>query len=126
MYLCTKEEWMFAQWFHQDSTTPQIAIPSRFRQICFRTDSFQAKQDIRACLGRRIKHTLDFFLMRYIKSQAYENHPQKFMQLKLEIKKVIETVKQDTCKRVIDHFKRRVGLCVNNKGKHFELLLLDK
>ena len=63
---------------------------------------------------------LDFFLCGYVKSKAYVGRPQSIGDLKTAITQVIAEISVEQCRRMVDHFRRRIRVCLNRRGQHFE------
>ena len=110
-------------WFQQDGATSHAAIATlellhqHFgdRVISRRTDNPWAAHSPDLS-------PLDFFLWGFVKNQIYQNSPETLVELKAEIKRVIGMINRDMCKKPIDNFVKRINMCYEQNGRHFEHL----
>ena len=65
----------------------------------------------------------DYFLWGYLKSKVYTQRPRAVEELKDAIRHEIAAITPEMINRVIDHFHKRVNLCVDNHGKHLTDLI---
>ena len=61
---------------------------------------------------------LDYFLWGYLKSRVYVNKPRTLLQLQANIEHEIAEISVNLTRRVIENFKRRAEVCIQNKGGH--------
>ena len=66
---------------------------------------------------------LDFFLWGYLKRRVYRNRPASLEELKMNIVNECRTISSETLERVAANCLRRMLLCKENSGGHFEHLL---
>jgi len=66
---------------------------------------------------------LDFFLWGHLKNRVYATGPQTLDELKANIENEIRNISSETLIRVSDNMIRRVELCLENGGGHFQHLL---
>lgn len=66
---------------------------------------------------------LDFYLWGALKGRAYENNPQTVDDLKTAISQNIKMITPSTLQKVSDNMKRRVNICQQASGTHFQHLL---
>lgn len=62
----------------------------------------------------------DFFLWGYLKSQVYRNSPATLDALKNNIRREIEAITEDTCRRVMVNFRGRLQECQERNGAHLD------
>jgi hypothetical protein len=65
----------------------------------------------------------DFFLWGHLKNRVYATGPQTLDELKVKIENEIKNISSETLIKVSDNMTRRVGLCLENGGRHFQHLL---
>lgn len=65
----------------------------------------------------------DFFLWGYLKDKVYEGDPQTIDDLKIAITQRIQEITPSMLKRVSKNMRKRVQLCLQERGGHFEHLL---
>ena len=58
--------------------------------------------------------------MGYLKARVYSPLPKTLAQLKVKIEREIKNIKPDVLKKVIQNFKKRCNLVIDNLGGHFE------
>ena len=66
---------------------------------------------------------LDFFLWGFLKGRIYRVQPQTLTELKDSISEVLGTITPELCQQVIANMRRRLQLCDQLGGRHFEHLL---
>lgn len=66
---------------------------------------------------------LDFFLWGYLKDKVYAPKPNTLEDLKLAIHRETRNVTPDICRNVINNFKKRLELGIEQKGRHVEHVL---
>jgi len=62
----------------------------------------------------------DFFLWGLLKSKVYKNTPRKIEQLKDAIRQEIEAVNLETLGIVFQNLEKRIQVCLDVKGDHFQ------
>ena len=67
--------------------------------------------------------SLDFFLWGYLKRTVYASRPKSIEQLKTSITSQCQSISTSTLMKVEENCLRRMLLCKQNDGKHFEHLL---
>lgn len=63
---------------------------------------------------------LDFFFWGYLKDKVYKNSPRTLSELKSAISFEIDNMDIAVLLRVVKHFSRRLELCLEGDGAHFE------
>ena len=66
---------------------------------------------------------LDCFLWGHLKERMYTPSPQSTDELKRAIKRDMGKITPETCRRVIDNFKRRLDVVITQNGRHIEHIL---
>lgn len=66
---------------------------------------------------------LDYFLWGYLKNTVYENAPTTRVDMMERIERACTAINADTIRTAILNFRRRLNLCIQNNGGHFELEL---
>jgi hypothetical protein len=59
-----------------------------------------------------------FFLWGYLKSKLYEKKPRTTVDLKQNIREEVAAISPNMLQRVMQKFQKRLGECVDNKGRH--------
>ncbi len=62
----------------------------------------------------------NYYLWGYLKARVYSPLPKTLAQLKANIEREIKNIKPDVLKKVIENFKKRCNLVIDNLGGHFE------
>ena len=65
----------------------------------------------------------DFFLWGALKGKAYANKPRIIQELENNIQREIAAISEDILQANFTNMKRRVQLCLNSGGEHFQHLL---
>jgi len=65
----------------------------------------------------------DFFLFSYLKNRVYQHDPQNLEELRNAISEEIETITPAIMSNVYENLKKRIRLCLQNGGQHFQHLL---
>jgi len=65
----------------------------------------------------------DFFLWGHLKDHVYANNPKTLDQLKINIDYEIKNISTESLIRTSNNMIRRVGLCLDQNGGHFQHLL---
>ena len=65
----------------------------------------------------------DFFLWGAVKGKAYANKPRTIQELENNIRREIAAIIEDILQATFANMKRRVQLCLDNGGEHFQHLL---
>ena len=73
--------------------------------------------------GRQDLSVLDFYLWGATKQKVYRNKPQSLQDLRDNILHQIEAITQEEIHRVFENLKRRINVCINEFGGHFQQLL---
>jgi hypothetical protein len=58
------------------------------------------------------------FLRGYLKSKVYEKKPRTTVDLKQNIREEVVAISPNMLQRVMQNFQKRLGECVDNKGRH--------
>ena len=65
----------------------------------------------------------DFFLWGALKGKAYANKPRTIQEMKNNIRREIAAISEDVLQATFANMKRRVQLCLDSGGEHFQHLL---
>ncbi len=65
----------------------------------------------------------DFFLWGALKGKAYVHKPRTIQELENNIRREIAAISVDVLQATFANMKRRVQLCLDNGGEHFQHLL---
>ena len=65
----------------------------------------------------------DFFLWGALKGKAYANKPRTIQELEKNIRREIAAISEDVLQATSANMKRRVQLCLDSGGEHFQHLL---
>ena len=65
----------------------------------------------------------DFFLWGALKVKAYANKPRTIQKLENNIRREIDAISEDVLQSTFANMKRRVQLCLDSVGEHFQHLL---
>jgi hypothetical protein len=66
---------------------------------------------------------LDFFLWGHLKNIVYQSPIKDLNELKMKIKNEIKSISKDTLYNVFENISKRMKLCIEVEGNHFENLL---
>lgn len=66
---------------------------------------------------------LDFYLFGNLKNKIFQNRLQNLEELQVAIEQEINNITAEELQRVFDNLKRRVNICLENHGHHFQHLL---
>lgn len=66
---------------------------------------------------------LDFYLFGSLKNRIYRNRLHNVVELQAAIENEIRSIDVGTLRNVFENLKRRVHVCLQNEGEHFEHLL---
>ena len=65
----------------------------------------------------------DYFLCGVAKSSVYKNKPKTIDELKGEITNYVHSITWETLHKVFENKRKRVELCLQEQGHHFQHLL---
>jgi hypothetical protein len=65
----------------------------------------------------------DFFLWGHLKDTVYSNHPHTLQELQTNIQRTVGRISTGTLQNVFANMIRRVHLCEERNGGHFQHLL---
>jgi len=110
-----------SQWFQQDGATPHTSNET----IAWLRQRFEGRLISRRCDVEWAPHSPDlnppdFYLWGYLKDRVYANNPQSIPDLKAAITAAIRAIPREECGRVIENFARRIQVCLQRRGAHFE------
>lgn len=112
------------QWFQQDEATPHTATVT--------LDWLDSKFPGRLISRRRnpewAPHSPDlnppdFYLWGYLKDRVYKDNPRTIPDLKEAITREIQAISKEECCRVMNHFARRIQVCLQQNGSHLEHII---
>ena len=63
---------------------------------------------------------VDFHLWGFLKDRLCGNDLQNLEELKAAIVDAVQDIPHDQCRRVMEHFGRRVKKCIEMRGRHIE------
>lgn len=66
---------------------------------------------------------LDFFLFGHLKNKVFQNRLHNLEELEEAIRIELQNITPETLHNVFNNMRRRVNLCIENNGGHFEQLL---
>ena len=109
------------QWFQQDGATPHTSKES----LAWLQQRFPDRLISRRCDPQWSPYSPDlnppdFYLWGYLKNRVYANNPQSIPDLKAAITAAIRAIPREECGRVIENFARRIQVCLQRRGAHFE------
>ena len=61
-----------------------------------------------------------------MKEKVFSTRPSSNNDLKIAVREALALIDQDTLAAVTANFEKRVELCIQQRGGHFEYLLLSK
>ena len=64
----------------------------------------------------------DFFLWGYLKGKVYVDKPRDIPQLQNAIERELRAIPRQMCEQVMTNFSRRLNECVQNKGRHLNVI----
>ena len=67
--------------------------------------------------------TFELFSLGYLKENVFRRKPNNIDTLKEAIREILSSIDQDTMAAVIANFEKRVNMCIQQQGGHFEHLL---
>ena len=111
-------------WFQQDGATAHTSIPAidwlknRFgdKIISHRTDfPWPARSPDLS--------PLDYFLWGYLKEKIFSMNHSTIQEMKQNIREILSSIDQDILAAVMRNFEKRINLCIDQSGGHFEHLL---
>jgi hypothetical protein len=68
----------------------------------------------------------DFFLWDHLKDTVYSNHPYTLQELQANIQRTVDRISTGTLQNVFANVIRRVHLCEERNGGHYQHLLYNK
>jgi hypothetical protein len=108
-------------WFQQDSATAHTAASTMVILHEFLSENVISKG-----LSPPRSPDLtspDFFFWTYLKDTVYRSNPRDLKELKMNITRAIEEVKEGTLRKVARNLVKRVDKCIEMNGHHFQHLL---
>ena len=66
---------------------------------------------------------LDYFLWGYVKENVFKRQLADIEILKEIVQEVVSSIDQDVLRAVMANFEKRINLCIEQQGGHFEHLL---
>jgi len=106
-------------WFQQDSATAHTAASIMEILHEFFGENVISKEEPRS----PDLTSPDFFLWSYLNDTVYRSNPRDLKQLKMNITRAIEEVKERTLRKVARNKVKRVDKCTEMNGHHFQHLL---
>ena len=65
---------------------------------------------------------LDYFLWDYVKENVFKRQSTDIEILKEIVQEVVSSIDQDVQRAVMANFEKRINLCIEQQGRHFEHL----
>ena len=65
---------------------------------------------------------MDFFLWGYLKTKVYHTNPRSIDELKENIRREMSRITELTCRAVMENFSRRLQVCQERNGEHYEVI----
>ena len=111
-------------WFQQDGATPHTAkhvlewLHSMFgeRLISFKTDKIWPPHSPDLS-------PLDFFLWGYLKHRVCTPKSKTLDDLRAAVRREMRTITQEMCNNVVDNFKKRMNVVIEQNGRHIEHIM---
>ena len=112
------------QWFQQDGATAHTSLRARE----WLTNQFGNKiisHHMESPWSARSPDLspLDYFLWGYVKENVFKRQPADIEILKEIVQEVVSSIDQDVLHAVMANFEKRINLCIDQQGGHFEHLL---
>ena len=118
---CLNEDEISRAYFQQDNATAHTAN----RSLALLEEVFAERIISKGVWPARSPDLTppDFYLWGAAKGNVYKNNPRNIDELKIEIQDYIQSVTAETLRFVFDNKIKRVNLCMQEGGKHFQHLL---
>lgn len=115
------EDELMEGYFQQDNATPHTAN----RTINFLQEFFDDRLISRGLWPPRSPQLTppDAFLFGYLKDSIFQNRPHNLVELRAAIEQKIAEITPEMLIRVFENLKRRVNVCLEAGGGHFDHLL---
>ena len=111
-------------WFQQDGAPPHFDRRVRAFLDTYLHNQWIGRQGPVPWPPRSADLTpLDFYLWGYLKSVVYDPQPSTIAQLKVNIRMAIAGITAETLEKVMANCLKRMTLCKQQNGEHFEHLL---
>lgn len=108
-------------WFQQDNSTSHTSnytmqyLRQKFGERLISKNLWPPRCPVMAPPG--------FFLFGHLKQQVFQNHPHTLDELRDSITNAIGSITVETLNNVFRNMRRRVQLCLDHQGGHFEQFL---
>lgn len=111
-------------WFQQDGATAHTSVIARdWLKSRFGNKVISHRTDFPWPARSPDLSPLDFFLWSYVKEKVFITRPSSINDLKIAVRAALALIDQDTLAAVTANFEKRVELCIQQRGGHFEHLL---
>ena len=111
------------QWLQLDGAFPHTALENRLWLEDKFDDQIVSLKTPNECAPHSPDLTpMDYFFGGYCKDNVYENKPATIADLKTNITRHIRAIQKEMCRRVVENFKRRLEVCIQQNGAHIEHL----
>lgn len=111
-------------WFQQDGATAHTSVIARdWLKSRFGNKVISHRTDFPWPARSPDLSPLDFFLWSYVKEKVFSTRPVSINDLKIAVREALALIDQDTLAAVTANFEKRVELCIQQRGGHFEHLL---
>lgn len=115
------DEELRSGYFQQDNAPPHVSNTV----ITFLSEFFEERLMSRNLWPPRSPDLspLDFCIFGYIKDKVFRSRLHTLQELREKILEVCNTINEGMLERIFENMKRRVNICIEAEGGHFEHLL---
>ena len=111
------------QWFQQDGATAHTSLRARelraYKSI-FGNKIISHHMEFPWPARSPDLSPLDYFLRGYVKENFFKRQPADIEILKEIVQEVVSSIDQDVQRAVMANFEKRINLCIEQHGRHFE------
>ena len=112
------------QWFQQDGATAHRSLRAReWLTNQFGNKIISHHMEFPWPARSPDLSPLDYFLWGYVKENVFKRQPADIEILKEIVQEVVSSIDQDVLRAVMANFEKRINLCIEQQGEHFEHLL---
>lgn len=112
------------QWFQQDGATAHTSLRAReWLTNQFGNKIISHHMEFPWPARSPDLSPLDYFLWGYVKENVFKRQPADIEILKEIVQGVVSSIDQDVLRAVMANFEKRINLCIEQQGGHFEHLL---
>lgn len=118
------ENYRNLEWFQQDGCGPHNARVVRdYLDTRFPNSWMGTFGPVRWPPRSPSLSPLDYYLWGHMKDVVYSTPTNNIDHLRLKILTAFESIQQGTLQKAVDRMTKRINLCIQNQGGHFEQLL---